>query len=61
MASEIDIKKVFWVYGLKSNIGSFKEDDILEGQINAMQFSTIWRKITGEKGNLFKEMQMFKK
>jgi hypothetical protein len=29
--------------------------------LNPMQFSTIWRMITGEKGNLFKEMQMFQK
>jgi hypothetical protein len=29
--------------------------------LNPMQFSTIWRLITGEKGNLFKEMQMFQK
>jgi hypothetical protein len=26
-----------------------------------MQFSAIWRLITEEKGNLYKEMQMFKK
>ena len=31
------------------------------GYINAMQFSSIWRMITGEKGNLFKEMQMYKR
>ena len=31
------------------------------GFINAMQFSSIWRLITEEKGNLFKEMQMFKR
>ena len=24
-----------------------------------MQFSTVWRLVTGEKGNLFQEMQMF--
>jgi hypothetical protein len=29
--------------------------------INAMKFSSIWRLITGEKGNLFKEMQMYKR
>ena len=28
-------------------------------QINVMQFCTIWRLVTGEKGNLHKEMQMF--
>lgn len=32
-----------------------------EPSLNPMQFSTIWRLITGEKGNLFKEMQMFQK
>lgn len=39
------------------------DDDEAEegGFINAMQFSNIWRLITEEKGNLFKEMQMFKK
>lgn len=26
-----------------------------------MQFSTIWRMVTGDRGNLFKEMQMFNK
>eukprot|EP00602_Paraphysomonas_sp_CaronLab_P002567 CAMPEP_0185019052 /NCGR_PEP_ID=MMETSP1103-20130426/1667_1 /TAXON_ID=36769 /ORGANISM="Paraphysomonas bandaiensis, Strain Caron Lab Isolate" /LENGTH=968 /DNA_ID=CAMNT_0027549131 /DNA_START=36 /DNA_END=2942 /DNA_ORIENTATION=- len=32
-----------------------------EPSLNPMQFSTIFRLITGEKGNLFKEMQMFQK
>jgi hypothetical protein len=32
-----------------------------EASLNPMQFSTILRLITGEKGNLFKEMQMFQK
>jgi hypothetical protein len=32
-----------------------------EPSLNPMQFSTIWRLITGEKGNLFKEMSMFQK
>lgn len=27
--------------------------------INVMQFSSLWRIATGERGNLFKEMQMF--
>ena len=35
--------------------------DSAEPSLNPMQFSTIWRLITGEKGNLFKEMQMFQK
>jgi len=29
--------------------------------LNVMQFSTIWRLLTGDKGNLFKEMQIFHK
>lgn len=29
--------------------------------VNAMQFSSIFRLITGEKGNLYKEMQTFKR
>jgi hypothetical protein len=32
-----------------------------EPSLNPMQFSTIWRLITGERGNLFKEMSMFQK
>lgn len=35
--------------------------DNSEPSLNPMQFSTILRLITGEKGNLFKEMQMFQK
>ena len=27
--------------------------------LNVMQFSTIWRLITGERGNLFQEMKIF--
>lgn len=27
--------------------------------LNVMQFSTIWRMITGERGNLFQEMKIF--
>jgi hypothetical protein len=30
------------------------------GFINAMQFSSLWRVLTEEKGNLYREMQMFK-
>lgn len=28
------------------------------GFINAMQFSNLWRRLTGERGNLFREMQV---
>jgi hypothetical protein len=37
--------------------------DIGDGNyyINVMLFSTIWRMVTGERGNLYKEMQMFNK
>lgn len=31
------------------------------GFINVMQFSTIYRIVTKEKGNLYKEMQIFNK
>jgi hypothetical protein len=58
-ASEDDIHKVFCVYGLKSK--ECYEEGVGDRTINTMQFSTMWRMITGVKGNLFKEMQMFKK
>jgi hypothetical protein len=32
-----------------------------QATINAMQFSSSFRLITGERGNLYKEMQMFKR
>ena len=54
-ASTVDLKKVFDLYGTKPDPG------VHDGFINAMQFSNIWRLITEEKGNLFKEMQMFKR
>jgi len=67
-ASTTDLKKVFMLYGSRSSkgagstIGTEAGSNMdQEGTINAMQFSTIWRLITEEKGNLFKEMQMFKK
>lgn len=45
-----------------SNSSSSSEDDVLENRyINVMQFSTIFRLVTGEKGNLFKEMQTYNK
>ena len=30
-----------------------------EPTLNVMQFSTIWRLVTGERGNLFQEMKIF--
>lgn len=55
-ASAEDLRLVFSMYGTKAS-----EDGEQPGFINAMQFSNIWRLITEEKGNLFKEMQNFKK
>lgn len=66
-ASREELHKVFINYGgaggKPSSGGAQADDDEAEegGFINAMQFSNIWRLITEEKGNLFKEMQMFKK
>eukprot|EP01041_Mallomonas_annulata_P009074 gene9074-18797_t len=46
-----DIGKVFEAFSRRSSSGT----------INPMQFSTIWRMLTGDKGNLFQEMQLFHK
>ena len=35
--------------------------DSTELTLNVMQFSSIWRLLTGNKGNLFQEMQIFHK
>lgn len=50
-ASEEDVRKLFQFYA--------KDDGGSSSYINVMQFSMIWRLVTGEKGNLYKEMQMF--
>jgi hypothetical protein len=52
-ASETDLAKVFSFY--------IKVSDTGERFINVMNFCTIWRMVTGEKGNLMVEMQMFNK
>lgn len=52
-ASESDLAKVFSFY--------IKVTDQGEKFINVMNFCTIWRMVTGEKGNLMVEMQMFNK
>ena len=52
-ASEADLAKVFSFY--------IKVSDTGERFINVMNFCTIWRMVTGEKGNLMVEMQMFNK
>jgi hypothetical protein len=46
-----DIRRVFTVHA--------KTGADNKGYINVMQFSSIWRKATANKGNLFKEMQIF--
>lgn len=48
---ESDIAKLYESY--------VKVTDEGRQYINVMQFSTIWRLVTGDKGNLFQEMQMF--
>jgi len=52
-ASELDLAKVFSFYVKTSDGG--------EKFINVMNFCTIWRMVTAEKGNLMVEMQMFNK
>mmetsp|Transcript_4950 Transcript_4950/g.5085 ORF Transcript_4950/g.5085 Transcript_4950/m.5085 type:complete len:1012 (-) Transcript_4950:261-3296(-) len=46
-----DIGRVFDAYARRSGSGT----------INPMQFSTIWRMLTGDKGNLYQQMQIFHK
>lgn len=46
-----DIAKVFNAYSRRSTTGT----------IMPKQFSTIWRMLTGDKGNLFQEMELFHK
>lgn len=53
-ATETDLAKVFSFY-IKIN------PDTGERFINVMNFCTIWRMVTGEKGNLLQEMQVFNK
>jgi hypothetical protein len=51
-ATENELKNLF--QSTSSQLGS-------KGMLNAIQLSTIWRLVTGEKGNLFKEMKLFQK
>ena len=51
-ASRDQLHKVFVNYGGAARPGGVDEEEV-PGFINAMQFSTIWRLITEEKGNLF--------
>ena len=51
-ATENELKNLF--LSTSSQLGS-------KGMLNAIQLSTIWRLVTGEKGNLFKEMKLFQK
>lgn len=62
-ASRDDLRKVFLNNGGASKPTDVHRaaEEVAGGFINAMQFSNIWRLITEEKGNLFKEMQMFKR
>lgn len=48
-----DIARVFDAYG--------KRGDSSIDTINPMKFSSIWRMLTGDKGNMFMEMQIFHK
>ena len=62
LATEADIRKVFHAYckslsdlaasGISAEKGEF---------LNPMQFIAILRLVTGQKSNLYKEMQTFKK
>ncbi len=49
-----ELRKMYRFYVKKNTDGG-------EGYINVMQFSTIWRLVTKERGNLYKEMQIFNK
>lgn len=51
--TDADFERLFFSYARQGSNGVFT--------LNPMMFSTIWRLITGEKGNLFREMQTFQK
>ena len=46
---------------LRELFRSFSNSMANDGNLNAIQLSNIWRLVTGEKGNLFKEMKLFHK
>lgn len=50
-----DLLRLFEAYS------TLTSDPASKGLMNVMQFSTIWRLLSGDKRNLFKEMQMFNK
>ena len=49
--SDDDLRSFFEAFARRSSTGT----------INPLQFSTIWRMLTGDKGNLFQEMKLFHK
>jgi len=53
-ANEEDLVNIFGFYKKKDESGG---DDF----VSVMNFCTIWRMVTGEKGNLMREMQVFNK
>jgi hypothetical protein len=50
--SDEQLDAVFSSYAKESGTAAYPT-------LNVMQFSTIWRLITGERGNLFQEMKIF--
>lgn len=53
IVTDDEMAQIYKAYCRKNDIG-------VEG-LNAMQFSTVWRLVSEEKGNLFREMQMFQR
>jgi len=51
-ATELELRQLFRSF--TNNMGN-------SGSLNAIQLSNIWRLVTGEKGNLYKEMKLFQK
>ena len=58
-----DASLAFVTPATKEEIGKLFDFFVRAGEssINVMKFSTIYRVVTGEKGNLYKEMQLFTK
>ena len=62
-ATEDDLREIFRMYvgrRRRKSAAYARSQGSEESFINPMQFSLLWRQITGERGNLFREMQMFK-
>lgn len=53
-ADEEDIRTLYHMYGNAKDVTGDGEMTI-----SPINFSAVWRMVTGDKGNLFKEMQMF--